>query len=60
MFTLTSLLVLAWDQELQARLWEELNSVVDDNRLPEYEDIEKMPVLQAVAKEIQRLRSPDP
>ncbi|KAF9032813.1 cytochrome P450 [Hymenopellis radicata] len=60
MFILTFILVLASDEELQARVWKELNSVVDNNRLPDYEDLKKMPVLQAVAKEIHRLRSPVP
>ncbi|KAF8900965.1 cytochrome P450 [Mucidula mucida] len=60
MLILTFILGLASDHELQARVWKEFNSVVGSNRLPNYEDLEKMPVLQAVAKEIERLQSPVP
>lgn len=47
-------------QDIQARLYEEIKSVVPDGRPIGEEDVEKMPYLQAVVKETMRKHPPLP
>ncbi|KAF9032832.1 cytochrome P450 [Hymenopellis radicata] len=56
---LSIILALASNPIQQERAWRELDSVVG-GRLPESDDIERMPFVKALIKEIQRMRAPFP
>ncbi|KAF9032825.1 cytochrome P450 [Hymenopellis radicata] len=58
-FLLSVILTLASNPEHEERAWREVDSVVGE-RLPEYDDLERMPFVKALIKEIQRMRPPFP
>jgi hypothetical protein len=55
-FTQTLVLALTAFPEVQTKAQAELDRVVGDDRMPTYEDYEKMPYLRAVVNEVHRFR----
>ncbi|KAL4248918.1 cytochrome P450 family protein [Abortiporus biennis] len=46
--------------EVQAKAHKELDEVIGNQRLPSYEDLERLPYLQAIIKELERFRPVTP
>ncbi|KAJ7737916.1 cytochrome P450 [Mycena maculata] len=59
-FLLSLILILALHPEPQERAREEIESVVGSARLPELDDFKKMPFVDALMKEVVRIRPPFP
>lgn len=51
---MTFVLAMLTFPEVQSRAQEEIDSVVGRDRLPEFSDIERLPYLSAVMKEVMR------
>jgi hypothetical protein len=57
-FLHTLILALVNFPHVQARAQEELDSIVGDERSPQLDDIERLPYIQAVIKEVRRRATP--
>ncbi|KAF7366446.1 Cytochrome P450 [Mycena sanguinolenta] len=55
-FLLSLILILAVYPEYQERAWREIEAVVGTARLPELEDFSRMPFVDALIKEVDRIR----
>ncbi len=57
---MSTLLLLSKSQRAQAKLYEEINSVLPNGRTPTYDDLKKMPYLKATLNEVPRVNVATP
>ncbi len=57
---MSTLLLLSKSQIAQAKLYEEINSVLPNGRTPTYDDLKKMPYLKAIINEVPRVNLVNP